>query len=221
MTEGLKKIYGKEFVVGRPHMTGNPGFGYHYEAKAYPKDKPEVLFSVAYNMNRKGDYGDNYLEVLWSHQGEESLKEILKSQYGDDFFVYIYSFRYNNKKYKLMEHSEVIKLCDGWANIWMEYYVFTDNIDKKNEAKRIYEIMNKFLLQNNIKKYRIIVGYSQTKFKNNTSVYEKCKSIKNMSSDEIYKEKILINYFDYEQLANNHAEINKVTIKDIISAFKK
>jgi hypothetical protein len=40
MTDGLKKIYGKEFVVGRPHMTGNP------EALYSMREKVRTVFCI-------------------------------------------------------------------------------------------------------------------------------------------------------------------------------
>jgi len=220
MTEGLKKIYGKEFVVSRPHMTGNPGFGYHYEAKAHPKDNPAIKFTVAYDVNQKGDYGENYLEMLWSYQGEQELNEILKKQYGDSFYIYTYWFRYYNKDFKSLSHSEVIKKCDGWAHIWIEYYVFSDNkIDKISEAEKIYNVMQNFFLKYHIKKYRIIVGYTSKYYETN-KFFE--IEIKNSSKtmDELIKEGKLTNYLDIEHLAMNDNEIKSVQIDDIISVFK-
>jgi hypothetical protein len=221
MTEGLKKIYGKEFVVGRPHMTGNPGFGYHYEAKAHPKDKPEIKFTVAYNMNEKGDYGDDYLEMLWSYQGEQELREILKKQYGDNFYIFRYWLRYNNHEYKSLNHPDILKASDGWAHLWIEYYVFTNKpVVKKSEAEKIYNILDKFILKYRLKKYRIIVGYSTNKYKNNTDIYHQEYTNRGRSSDELYKDGILDNYIDIEQLAMKESEIIKLDINDVVSSFK-
>jgi hypothetical protein len=201
-------------------MTGNPGFGYHYEAKAYPKDNPDIKFTVAFNMNQKGDYGENYLEMLWSYQGEQELKEILKKQYGDSFYVYTYWFRYYNKEYKSLNHSEVIKKCDGWAHIWIEYYVFTDDkIDKYIESNKIFDVMQSFLLKYNIKKYRIIVGYSPKHYEENNFLQTTIKnSTKTM--DELLNEGILSNYLDIRHFANSDNESKMVNINDIMSEIK-
>lgn len=221
MTEGLEKIYGKEFVVARPNMTGNPGFGYHYEAKAYPKDNPDIKFTVAYDMNQKGDYGDDYLQILWSHQGAIDLRNLLVKQYGDDFTILHYSFRYNNKDYRNLNHAEVLRKCDGNPFIWLEYYIFTDSkIDKKAEAEKIYIVLNNFILRNRIKKYRLIVGYSPKHCKGKSDIYirENTKSMK--SFDELYKEKSLFNHIDIMSSEFKDAGIKKDYISELFKSFK-
>lgn len=220
MTDGLKKIYGKEFVVGRPNMTGNPGFGYHYEAKAYPKDNPDVKFTVAYDMNQNGKYGEDYLEHLWMHQGKKDLKNTLKSFYGDNFLVYSYSFEYYNREFKDMNYAEALKACDGWAKLWIEYYVFTDKqIDRNVEAERFYNILNSLMLSNKLKKYRLIVGYSPMRYKYN-GYFENEYGKSGKPLDALLKEGIISNYIDIEQLAMNESEIKKVELPGIISLFK-
>jgi len=220
MTDGLKKIYGKEFVVGRPHMTGNPGFGYHYEAKAYPKDNPEIKFTVAYDMNQDGKYGEDYLEQLWMYQGKHDLEIILKKLYGDNFLIYSYSFEYYNREFKNMNYAEVLKSCDGWVNLWIEYYVFTDKkIDKQVEAKIIYNLLDNLMLKNHLRKYRLIVGYSPTSYKSNRYFeinYEKSGK----SVETLRQEGILSNYFDLMYLPKNGPEPKKLEISDIVSLFK-
>jgi len=220
MTDGLKKIYGKEFVVGRPHMSGNPGFGYHYEAKAYPKDNPDVKFTVAYDMNQDGKYGENYLEMLWADQGEKELSKTLKSLYGDEYLIYIYSFEYYNRDYKNLNYSEVLKASDGWVHLWINYIVFTDKkIDKQIEAERVYRILDKLMLKNNLKKYRLIVEYFPIRYKQNDRFKKEIKK-SGKSMDLLYQEGILTNYVDIEQLAMNESEIRNVELSDVISSFK-
>lgn len=220
MTDGLKKIYGKEFVVERPHMTGNPGFGYHYEAKAYPRDNPKLEFTVAYNMNQKGDYGENYLEVLWADQGEKEMREILRSLYGDDFLIYIYSFEYYNRDFKSLNHTEVLKASDGWVHLWIKYIVFTDKkIDKQIEAERVYRILDKLMLKNHLNKYRLLVGYSPRKYKINRYFENEYKR-SGKSFSALYQEGILTNHLDIHKLEIDAAGIKKVDVEYIVSLFK-
>jgi len=201
-------------------MTGNPGFGYHYEAKAHPKDNPDVKFTVAYDMNQDGKYGEDYLEQLWMYQGKKNLENTLKSLYGDSFLVYCYSFEYYNREFKDMNYAEVLKSSDGWVHLWIKYIVFTDKkIDKQIEAERVYRIVDKLMLKNHLKKYRLLVGYSPRKYKiNRYFENEYKKSGKSLSV--LYHEGILTNYVDIEQLAMNESEIKLVELSDVISSFK-
>jgi hypothetical protein len=221
MTDGLKKIYGKEFVVGRPHMTGNPGFGYHYEAKAYPKDNPDVKFTVAYNMNQKGDYGENYLEKLWTNQGKHDLEKSIRQIYGQDAYV-DYSFRYNNIKYKYLTHSEVMKVCNGLPAIDIQYYIYTHgNIDKKKEAEKAYNILKSNLLDYNIMRYFFTVTYLSYSFKNEfeKNGYVISKDLDKLSFDDLHRSHKLINYLKVQQITLNPDEIKKVNINDVEKSF--
>ena len=220
MTDGLKKIYGKDFVVGRPNMTGNPGFGYHYEAKAYPKDNPDVKFTVAYDMNQDGKYGEDYLEQLWMCQGKKDLENTLKSLYGDNYLIYTYSFEYYNRDFKTLNYKQVLKASDGWVHLWIRYIIFTDKkIDKQIEAEHAYNLLYNLMIKNRLKKYRFIVEYLPTRFKSK-DYFEKefIKSGKSMES--LFQEGILINYLDIEQLAMNESEMRNVALSDVISSFK-
>ncbi len=220
MTDGLKKIYGKEFVVERPHMTGDPGFGYHYESRAYPKDNPDVKFTVAYDMNQDGKYGENYLVMLWSHQGRQELYKMLRSIYGDDFIILTYSFDYFNKDFKSLNHSETLKASGGLVRLAIKYIIFTDKIiDKNQEADHNYKIMKHLIINNHLQKYHFIVGYSPMKYKYN-KYFENEYGKSGKSVDELFKEGILSNYIDIIQVAMNTSEVNKVELSNIVSSFK-
>jgi len=221
ITEGLKKIYGKEFVVSRPHMTGNPGFGYHYEAKAHPKDNPDVKFTVAYDMNQDGKYGEDYLEQLWMYQGKKDLENTLKSLYGDNYLVYCYSFEYYNRAFKDMNYSEVLKSSDGWVHLWLKCIVFTDKkIDKQIEAERVYRIVDKLMLKNHLKKYRLLVGYSPLKYKIN-GYFDNEYRKSGKSLDVLYKEGILTNYVDIHKTTMKKTGIEMVDVEYIVSLFRE
>jgi len=135
--------------------------------------------------------------------------------------IYIYSTRFNNNDYKSLNYSEALKACDGWAHIWIEYYVFTDiHIDKKKEAEKIYKVLDKFILKNRIKRYFMIVGYSPKRYKTNTLIFHQEYSKNGKSKETSYHEGILSNYVNINQAVMNESEIKKVELSDIISSFK-
>ena len=58
MQDYLETKYDKEFVVNRPSLKGNEGFGYNsYLSDAYTKEEPRVEFQISWNKSV-----DEYLE---------------------------------------------------------------------------------------------------------------------------------------------------------------
>lgn len=223
MTKYLKSTYNKEFVVQEPYLTGNEGEGYFYQAKAYPKGKPELEFFVEGDKYNSGPYIDGYLQVLWTYQGKQKLEKALRQVYGDSFYIDNYEFRYNQKKFKDLNYPEVIGKCNGNATIFLAYYIFSDQFNKEIEAEKAYKIMKPFLLDYGINKYNITVLYFtkgfEDEFKLNGNDYGQDKDGERKTYDMLHREKKLTNAFLTYHLKDTHP-IKVEKSRDLIRWFK-
>jgi hypothetical protein len=82
MEKYLEKTYDREFVVEKPYSTGFPWGGGYTNAKAYPKDDPELKFEMT--AVGEDSYMTGYLPVLWGKQLKEELENKVKEMYGQD-----------------------------------------------------------------------------------------------------------------------------------------
>lgn len=205
MEQYLKTTYAKEFVVEKPYLTGNEGEGYFYQAKAYPKGQPELEFFVEGDRLNSGVYIDGYLQVLWTYQGKQEVEAKIREVFGEETdFVLRYQFRYNNKEFKDLNHSEVLVQCNGKAYIDITFLIFSNTqIDKPNEAKKAYQILKTCLLDKNISKYDFNILYFTENFKQEyytnpaTDKYGK-------DLDELHNEGKLINFLKIYHLKDTH-----------------
>ena len=143
MTDYLKNTYGKEFVVGKPKVSGNEFIGFsNYLADAHPKDDPDLKFGVIWNKNKPDVFQDNYLGTKWSKQGTVELEKKLREVYGDDFWLEEYWMSYHDIRVKDWNYPEIIKKYADKMQIVINYWVFIDGkLDKKHEAERAYKIL--------------------------------------------------------------------------------
>lgn len=202
MKEYLERTYEKEFVVEKPVLKGNEGFGYKtYVAKAYPKEDRSLQFYAAWDIGEPGYYDDDYLKVLWSRQGTEELTGVLEGIYGEGNVIVEYELSYNNRKFKDCNYVEAIQKSKGNAFIDINYYVFSNNdIDKQKEAENIFKIYKQYILDYNTKMYFFNVDY----------VLKECKD----EYDEILKD---LNY-DYDQLYQEGKIFNLLHLDDLSPA---
>ena len=216
----LKRNYEMEFEVGKPYLTGNKGFGYFYQVKAFPKGKPELEFFVEGDKSNSGVYVDNYLQVLWTSQGRKEVEAKIREVYGKDIdFILHYNFAYHNKNFKDLDHSEVLAKCNGRAYIEISFDIFGDTqIDKELEAQKAFQVMKPYLLDNNIARYHFNVIFLAKDFKEEYFRNPPNDSY-GKSFDELYKEKKLINFLKTYNLEQTHP-IEVKDSKDLIQWFK-
>ena len=223
MEEYLKKTYDKEFVVGEPYLSGNEGFGYIYQTKAYPKGQPELEFFVEGDRSNTGVYIDGYLQVLWTYQGRHELEKALREVYGDNFIVDNYEFRYNQKKFKDLNYLEVIGKSNGNATIMISYNIFSDEFNKEIEAEKAYRIMKAFLLDYKINKYDFtVVNFKKAfrdEFEANGNNHGRDKDGQVKSFDMLHQEKTLINALLPYHLEETHPIVINNS-KDLIKWYK-
>ena len=168
MEEYLKNKYESEFVVEKPMLTGNAGFGYKvYQAYAYPKDKPELRFVTKWDKGEPGKYDDWYLSNKWTSEGEVEVAKVLKEVYGEDV-PYIYSYYLSTYRHNLltpeeykMTYRDTLEKYVGDSSTTIKYVLFRDGeIDKKAEAEKVYEVYKKLVYDNKILEgYKIYAYY--------------------------------------------------------------
>ena len=128
-----KKYVGEFEFVKKPYLTGNEGSAPIYQAKVIPASKPELEFFVECDRDNSGAYIDGYLQVKWTYEGEQEIKEKIKEVYGSETdFVLAYTFRYNNIEFKDLNHSEVLAKCNGNAYVDTSIDIFSDENSDKN-----------------------------------------------------------------------------------------
>lgn len=161
MTDYLKNTYGKEFVVGKPKISGNEFIGFsNYMADAYPKDDPDLKFNIIWNKNKPDVFQDNYLGTKWSKQGTAVMEKKLREVYGDDFWLKEYWLSYNDKRVKDWNYPEIIKKYADKMRVDIRYFVFIDGKqDKKYEAERAYKILKENCIDLKIMQYNFGVTY--------------------------------------------------------------
>lgn len=160
MADYLKNTYEKEFVVEKSKLSGNEGFGYNwYVADAYPKDDQSIKFTVAWYKKGVGEYNDNYLSKLWSSQGKKEVSQRLKEIYGEELPL-MYEMSVDNKELKNLNHSEVISKYGNNGFCGIHYCVFAkENIDKKKEAEKAFELYKQYIIDNRIPAYIFTIYY--------------------------------------------------------------
>ena len=219
MKEYLSKKYGGEFeFVKKPYLTGNEGSAYIYQAKVIPASKPELEFFVECDRDNSGAYIDGYLQIKWTYEGEQEIKEKIKEVYGSETdFVLAYTFRYNNIEFKDLNHSEVLAKCNGNAYVNITVRIFSDkNFDKILESEKAYKILKPYLLDNKIDRYDFNVLFFTKEFKKE---YETNGNKYGKDFDVLNKEKKLINFLKTYNLKETHPiEINNSS--DLIKWFQ-
>jgi hypothetical protein len=151
----LEDRYGIEFVVGKPYISGDGGAA-RYEAKAYPKGKPQIEFHISdkENMEKSGpvEYNDWYLQAKWNYQGKLEVEMKIKEIYGADanFFVDKYVFGGGGYRHKDLDHNRVMgeSRGDKSARGRLEYTVFVDeaSFNKEEEAHKAFAILESLFL---------------------------------------------------------------------------
>ncbi|MBI5212527.1 MAG: hypothetical protein HY957_04055 [Nitrospirae bacterium] len=161
MTDYLKNTYGKDFVVGKPKISGNEFIGFsNYIADAYPKDEPDLKFGVIWNKNKPDVFQDGYLGSKWSKQGTVEMEKKLKKVYGNDFLLKKYWISYNDRRVKDLDYPEIIKKYADKMEVKIYYFVFIDaKLDKKYEAERAYKILKENLIDLKTMQYSFSVVY--------------------------------------------------------------
>lgn len=81
MTEYLEERYQMEFVVEKPSLAGNEGFGNAWYADAHPKDDQSLTFGVAQDGNA---VMVTIMHELWTSQGKPEVEALVKSIYGEN-----------------------------------------------------------------------------------------------------------------------------------------
>jgi hypothetical protein len=151
----LEDRYGIEFVVGKPYISGDGGAA-RYEAKAYPKGKPQIEFHISdkENMEKSGpvEYRDWYLNKKWNYQGKLEVEKKIREIYGADayFFVDKYVFGGGGYMHRGLDHNQVIEEVRGdrRARGHLAYTVFVDesSFNKEEEAQKAYAVLKAFFL---------------------------------------------------------------------------
>lgn len=162
MTSYLEKKYEKQFIVEKPHLTGNEGTGYNtYMTYAYPKNQPSFRFHVAWDIGEPGEYDDDYLTLLWSAQGKAEIGKYLNDIYDQDILLH-FKLNINNTKYKEANFSEVIKTNETREKGYFSlvYFIFIDGeINKDREAQRIYKVFEHYVSRYQPNTYAILVYF--------------------------------------------------------------
>ncbi|WP_425806712.1 hypothetical protein ACHOLT_06695 [Desulfitobacterium sp. Sab5] len=228
MSDYLRSTYGHDFVVEKPALSGNEGFGYHnYYARAYPKEQPDLRFIVNWEKN-KGVYDDNYLGTKWTKQGTEVMTRRLREVYGDDFWLEEYWLSYNDKKVKDLDYPDIISKYADKMRVDISYYVFLDNeLDKKYEAERAYKILRQNFIDTKTLQFNFIVGYLLKNRKEDLFyVFNSTKKGDGArAQSELYKTGILQNWLLVQyskRLSEEHSDgFKKVNdINDLLDRFK-
>lgn len=202
MASYLAETYNKEFVVESPRITGNEGFGYRvWQAKAHPKDQPEIEFNVRWDVGEPGAYYDGYLRMLWSAQGKKEIGQYLKELYGQEVPLN-YEFSVADKSLQNLNHSQVISQSKDKIYFSLVYYVLvTGDFDKQKEAEKVFEVLQKYIFSNDIKVYHLIVYYVNPHFKENT-LSESNQTDISHHFEQLYKENKLYNYLSLNRKSN-------------------
>lgn len=227
MTVYLENTYGKEFVVGKPKVSGNEFIGFNnYQADAYPKNQPDLKFGIIWNKNKPGVFQDNYLGTKWSKQGTVEMEKKLREVYGDDFWLEEYWISYNDKKVKDLDYPEIIKQYADRMRVDIRYFVFIDGkMDKKYEAKKMYKILKENLIDLKTMQYYISVGYIAKDKKpqllniySSTTRNDHGRSMPDLHKAGILKNWIGINYTDEETLKKKYPEVKNAD--EILKKFR-
>lgn len=224
MTEYLKNTYEKEFVVEEPRLLGNEGFGYRvYEARAYPKDDPEMRFRVRWEKGEPGIFDDGYIHAIWRNGAMAEFHKLLKDIYGEGV-VSLYGFNFNFKHYEIdfndvkdLSYSDLIKRYPDKIFCDMKYYVFVDgSIDKRQEAEKVYRLIKQHILDRNIGKFHLVVNYMSDDFREDFD--KNFKSIRlgrnGYDADSLYKQRKLVNRMGLVDI-----DLKEDYINDIINEF--
>lgn len=219
----LEDKYKKEFVVKDLVLTGNEGFGYNtYIAKAYPKEKPDLIFRVGGNKKEPGKYKDEYLSEKWSMQGKAEVALLLKRIYGEeilmkyDFYVH-YSVLQDPmqlEKLKKLNHSEVLALYDLDKTSYITCYVFVDQLDKKSEAEKAYQVFEEHMIKNKVKDPHLFIYFLSKNYKDRfLSIYKNYDRYEQeFKHDKLKKENKLINFVSIGSKVND--------VSDVINRFE-
>lgn len=218
MEKYLENRYGSEFVVEKPILTGNAGFGYNvYQAYAYPKDKPELRFVTSWDNGDPGRYDDGYLRVKWTAEGKVEVAKVLKEVYGEDVpFIYDYylsTYRQDllsPEEFKMTYRDTLEKYVED-SSTRIEYVLFRDGeIDKTVEAEKAFEVYKRLIYDNSILQgYRIYIVYIPKEYKEEFMPRfneAKNKQIYDYTPEKLFEEVHLINSLSIFGVSKNQKD---------------
>ncbi len=218
MEQYLKNTYQKDFIVKKPKVTGNEGFGYNlYQAVATPIDNHKVEFTIAWDKRDPNKYEDTYLNKLWTYQGKDEVGQLLKKVYGYEVpFEYYFFYNYERldvekNNLKKLNYKDIIEKHSNDIKCTIICYFFTNkDVDKKAESEKAYMFYKQYILNNKINDYFITNTYLVEELRNEFLTKLNNGTL-NFNPNELYRENKLINSLrmNYKQNNNSSEDILK------------
>jgi hypothetical protein len=204
----LEETYDREFVVEKPYSVGFPWGGGYGNAKAYPKDDPELRFEMT--AVGENSYMTGYLTALWGKQLKTELENKVKEMYGQDAKlecdIDVHIKDEDVKEVRKMTFSELEKKYEGQGRlsckISVKFYsdkcVFDTN--QEDEAKKVI-----WFKENHYSKYQSNTFWDYSLILKDIDKYTK-EDFRHIlfRDDDVYKE----------------TEVSDMTIQSILDEFK-
>jgi hypothetical protein len=219
MEAHLKERYGIDFET-KPYLfelafwSNNS----YWEAEAAPAGQPEMKFkvrgskradSIDYTRYDDDKYTDNYLNVKWPYQAKQEIEKKLREVYGPDVDFNIRAYKFEGGSYALkdLDFDQLFQKNYGHGEINLDYDIFMDStqFNKAVEAKRIYPILKRFVLDSGSDSCSIHVQY----------VDKACKQ-DYLSNSRLY----LDNWFVQHRKQHYNAEyVERIKDKNLLNCF--